>query len=114
MGFYIHVFYLPIYFQAVKGSSPEKSGLDVVPYQASNAGTSLIVGLLVGMVGWYVPFVWFGALAFAIGSSLLYTVGPNSYTATLIVYQFITGVVSNRDDISSAGEYFVLSLLSPV
>ncbi|TPX25788.1 hypothetical protein DIZ76_011245 [Coccidioides immitis] len=112
-----HVFYLPIYFQAVKGSSPEKSGLDVVPYQASNAGTSLIVGLLVGMVGWYVPFVWFGALAFAIGSSLLYTVGPNSYTATLIVYQFITGVgmgasvqipyiaaqvVSNRDDISSA------------
>ncbi|EFW21631.1 conserved hypothetical protein [Coccidioides posadasii str. Silveira] len=51
MGFYIHVFYLPSYFQAVKGSSPEKSGLDGVPYQASNTATSLIVGLLVGLVG---------------------------------------------------------------
>ncbi|WEW58677.1 hypothetical protein PRK78_004145 [Emydomyces testavorans] len=122
MGFYIHVYYLPIYFQTVKGSNPEKSGLDVVAYQASNTGTSLVVGLLVAVIGWYVPFVWFGAVAFVIGSGLLFTVDMDSHTATLVGYQIITGlgkgasvqipyvaaqVVSNKKDMSSTNAIMI-------
>ncbi|KAL1970967.1 hypothetical protein VTN77DRAFT_2801 [Rasamsonia byssochlamydoides] len=122
MGFYVHVYYLPIYFQAVKGSTPGQSGLDLIPYQISNTAASLGVSILVGILGWYVPFVWLGAIAFIVGSGLLYTLKVNSSAATLIGYQIVAGaglggsvqipyiaaqVVSSKRDMSSANAIMI-------
>lgn len=112
-----HVFYLPIYYQAVKGATAESSGVDIIPYQVSNTVGSLIAGIAVAVVGWYVPFIWTGSMAFVIGSGFLFTITATTNKITLIVYQILTGAgfgasvqlpyvaaqaVSNREDISSA------------
>jgi hypothetical protein len=60
MGMYTHIFYLPFYFQAVKGSSAEQSGVRVIPYLVSNAVLSLITGGLTTAFGYYTPFINFG------------------------------------------------------
>lgn len=86
-----HVYYLPIHFQAVKGSTPEQSGLDIIPYQISTTAASLAVSIFVGILGWCVPFVWLGAIVFIVGSGLLYTLEVYSSAATLTGYQIVTG-----------------------
>jgi hypothetical protein len=60
MGMYTHIFYLPFYFQAVKGSTAELSGIRVIPYLVSNAVLSIITGGLVTVIGYYTPFINFG------------------------------------------------------
>jgi hydrogenase/urease accessory protein HupE len=99
--------------------SAERSGLAMLPYQASNTGCTIVVGILIGIVGWYVPFVWAGSTVFAIGCGLLYTLKVDSDTARLVGYQVIAGaglgvafnvpfvaaqVVSGTSDLSSASE----------
>lgn len=83
-----------------------------------------MTGILVGVLGWYVPFIWLGSMVFTIGSGLLYTLNVDSNTATLIDYQILTGVgfgasvqlpyiaaqvVTNKNDMSSASKFFLNS-----
>jgi hypothetical protein len=55
------VYYLPFYFQAIKGTTAEQSGIRCVAYLISNTVASLIFGGIVTFVGYYTPFIWFGA-----------------------------------------------------
>jgi Na+/melibiose symporter-like transporter len=67
---------VPIYFQAVKGSSPAESGLQLLPLMLSLVIFSFITGGIVTWWGYYTPFVIVGAAIFTIGAGLmtLYTV----------------------------------------
>ncbi|KAH8114084.1 MFS general substrate transporter [Phellopilus nigrolimitatus] len=91
MGLYTHVYYLPFYFQAVKGTSAEGSGIRSIPYLVSITISSLICGILITKVGWYVPFVWAGAALFTVGAGLLFTLKVSSSAGTWIGYQLVTG-----------------------
>jgi hypothetical protein len=57
---YSHVFFLPFYFQAVKGLDAEQSGIRTVPYVLSNTIGSIIVAGLTTVVGYYTPFIYLG------------------------------------------------------
>ena len=91
MGLYAHIYYLPFYFQAVKGTSAEGSGIRTIPYLVSNTLAAIIVGGLVSTFGYYVPFTWVGSAIFAVGSGLIYTLKVNSSTGTWIGYQILAG-----------------------
>lgn len=114
-----HTYYLPIYFQAVKGSSAIESGVNVTPYQVSNTIASIVVGFSISSVGWYVPFAWIGLVLFTTGSGLLFTLEVESNTPILIGYQVLTGLglggsvqvpfiaaqaVTDKNDMSSASK----------
>ncbi|KAK2872000.1 hypothetical protein FQN49_002636 [Arthroderma sp. PD_2] len=116
MAFHVHSYFLPIYFQAVKGLTAERSGIQILPYQVINTICSIGAGVLIGVVGWYPPFMWVGTLAFVVGSVLFYKLGVDSGTAVLIGYQIIAGTrvgtainiphiaaqaVSSKKDVSS-------------
>ena len=118
-----HSYYLPIFFQSVKDSDAQRSGLYFLAYQLSNAVASIVSGVLIGIVGWYAPFAWVGSIIFIVGSGLLYTVEVNSTLATLIGFQILTGagvgscgnvpyiatqVVASRSDMSSASKSSLL------
>ncbi|KAI9844054.1 MAG: hypothetical protein M1838_002345 [Thelocarpon superellum] len=91
MGIYTHIFYLPFYFQAVKGTTAEGSGIRSIPYLTSITLSSIAIGGSITALGWYVPFMWAGAAVFTVGCGLLYTLQVDSYAGKWIGYQLLAG-----------------------
>jgi len=91
MGLYTHFFYLPFYFQAVKGTSAEESGIRTIPYLVSLAISSIVIGGTITVVGFYVPFMIFGAVAFTVGAATLYLLHVGTSAKGWIGYQVLTG-----------------------
>lgn len=91
MALYAHIFYLPFYFQAVKGTTAEQSGIRTIPYLVSITLASIVVGGSITLLGPYVPFTWVGSAIFTIGAGLLYSLKPDSSTGTWIGYQIVAG-----------------------
>ncbi|OAP60974.1 hypothetical protein AYL99_05978 [Fonsecaea erecta] len=92
MGLYTHIYFLPFYFQAVKGTTAEGSGIRTIPYLVSITISSIVVGASITTLGPYVPFTWFGSAIFAVGSGMLYSLKVHSSTGTWIGYQILAGV----------------------
>lgn len=91
MGLYTHIYYLPFYFQAVKGTSAEGSGIRTIPYLVSNTISAIIVGGTVTVIGYYVPFTWIGSAIFAVGAGMIYTLKVHSSAGMWIGYQILAG-----------------------
>lgn len=91
MGLYTHIYYLPFYFQAVKGTTAEQSGIRTIPYLISNTIASIGVGGSITYLGPYTPFTWIGSAIFTAGSGLLYTLKANSGAGKWIGYQILAG-----------------------
>ena len=87
-----HVFYLPFYFQAIKGTTAEESGIRTIAYLVSSTLGSIVTGTLITVLGIYAPFTWIGSLLFAIGSGLLYTLTVSSPPRAWIGYQLLAGL----------------------
>lgn len=92
MGLYTHIFYLPFYFQAVKGTTAEGSGIRTIPYLVSITLSSIVVGGSITALGPYVPFNWAGSAIFAIGCGMLYSLKVNSGPAAWIGFQILAGI----------------------
>ena len=86
-----HIYYLPFYFQAVKGTTAEQSGIRTVAYLISNTVSSLINGGLVTALGYYTPFIWLGTALFTVGAGLLHTLKVDSSKGAWIGYQILAG-----------------------
>ncbi|KAI1540145.1 ProP Permease of the major facilitator superfamily [Pyrenophora tritici-repentis] len=92
MALYTHIFYLPFYFQAIKGTTAEQSGIRTIAYLVSITCSSIVIGGLITVVGWYAPFMWFGSAVFAIGAGMLYTLKVGSPSSQWIGYQILSGI----------------------
>ncbi|THZ77797.1 putative major facilitator superfamily transporter [Aureobasidium pullulans] len=92
MGMYTHIFYLPFYFQAVKNTSAEGSGIRCIAYLVSNTIASIIVGGTITVIGYYFFFMWFGAAIFTVGAGMLYTLEVHSPASKWIGYQLLSGI----------------------
>ena len=63
----------------------------MIAYLASLMVSGLVAGSLMMVVGFCIPFLWAGAVIFAVGSGLLTTLNIDSSTATWVGYQFLAG-----------------------
>ncbi|KAI9740060.1 MAG: hypothetical protein M1818_004811 [Claussenomyces sp. TS43310] len=84
-------YYLPIYFQGVKGASPTLSGVYLLPGVLSHLLSAVGSGMLVGRLGYYLPFSISSAILVAIGNGLLSTLSPGTSTGKWIGYQILAG-----------------------
>ncbi|KAI9751495.1 MAG: hypothetical protein M1835_001212 [Candelina submexicana] len=91
MGVYTHIYYLPFYFQAVKGTTAEGSGIRSIPYLVTITIASIIVGGSITTFGWYTPFMWFAAAVFTVGAAMLSTLKVDSSAGLWIGYQILAG-----------------------
>ncbi|KAK7018452.1 DHA14-like major facilitator [Favolaschia claudopus] len=91
-GFMIITFYLPIWFQAIRGVSAVQSGIDGIPMILSLVVASLASGIAITIVGYYVPFMLASSVILTVGCGLLTTLKPDSDHTKWIPYQFIAGV----------------------
>ena len=87
-----HVYYLAFYFQAVKGTTAEGSGIRSIPYLISITLAAMTSGLLVSLLGVYAPFIWAGTAIFTIGCGMLYTLDVGSTLGEWFGYELIAGI----------------------
>ncbi|TIA32205.1 MFS general substrate transporter [Aureobasidium pullulans] len=89
---YIAIFYLPQWFQIVKGVSPTRSGVMYLPLSMSDVASALVVGVLLPYVGLTNPFILTGTTLLAVGSGLLSTLNTSSGGKYWIPYQMLPGM----------------------
>ncbi|TIA82677.1 MFS general substrate transporter [Aureobasidium pullulans] len=89
---YIAIFYLPQWFQIVKGVSPTRSGVMYLPLSISDVASALMVGVLLPYVGLTNPFILTGTTLLAVGSGLLSTLNTSSGGKYWIPYQILPGM----------------------
>ncbi|KAJ5685232.1 hypothetical protein N7536_007851 [Penicillium majusculum] len=90
-GFFLLVYYVPIYFQSVKGSSAMTAGLQVLPFMLATVVSSIMVGALVTTVGYYTPFLISSTAIAAIGTGLITIYDVDISTGKWIGYQIVVG-----------------------
>jgi Na+/melibiose symporter-like transporter len=91
MALYTHIFYLPFYFQAVKGTTAVESGIRTIPYLLSVILASVIVAGTITAIGFYKPFMIIGAAIFTVGAGMVYTLSIDSGAGMWIGYQILAG-----------------------
>ncbi|KAL2215069.1 major facilitator superfamily [Thermoascus aurantiacus ATCC 26904] len=84
-------YYLPIYFQAVKGATPMLSGVYMLPSIISQLFGAVVSGAAVGKLGYYLPWSLGSAMLSAVGNGLLSTLSSSTTTAKWIGYQILLG-----------------------
>ncbi|OJJ48314.1 hypothetical protein ASPZODRAFT_130293 [Penicilliopsis zonata CBS 506.65] len=84
-------YYLPLWFQAVKGASPTMSGVRTLPSMISQAIGSVVAGKFVQVVKRCTPWALFGSALSAIGAGLMSTFYPWTGAGPWIGYQILTG-----------------------
>ncbi|KAI8070333.1 major facilitator superfamily domain-containing protein [Gongronella butleri] len=90
-GFMSFVYFLPIWFQAVKGTTAVQSGIDNLPLILSQTLGSIASGVLISQIGYYVPFMYAAPVFGAIGAGLITTFQVDTPTAKWIGYQILFG-----------------------
>ncbi|CAM1508022.1 Fc.00g048700.m01.CDS01 [Cosmosporella sp. VM-42] len=90
-AFFVMLYYIPMWFQAIKGASAIGSGVRCLPMILGFVIFSFMGGGLTSFFGYYIPFVYLTVILMSIGSGLLTTLKVNSGHAEWIGYQFIFG-----------------------
>ncbi|KAL4735676.1 major facilitator superfamily domain-containing protein [Aspergillus similis] len=85
-------YYVPIYFQAVRDDSALMSGVNFLPYILGQLVAAVIAGVLIGRLGYYLPFAIIGAILIAVGSGLFSMISPTTPTVAWAAYQVILGL----------------------
>ena len=84
-------YYLPTYFQAIRGYSPTKSGILLFPIVIGMLLSMLMQGFGVRAFGYYVPFMLAGSVLMPIFSGLMTTLKVTTAISTVIVYSGFFG-----------------------
>jgi MFS family permease len=90
-SFFVMVYYIPLWFQAIHGTSATHSGIDTLPMMIAVVIASLTAGFLVSTWGYYTPFMY-GLVVFgSIGAGFLTTWTVDTSTGKWIGYQILFG-----------------------
>ncbi|KAK0730372.1 major facilitator superfamily domain-containing protein [Lasiosphaeris hirsuta] len=83
-------FFLPIWFQAIRGDSAIVSGVNMIPYFAVNAFFSLLAGVFVSVIGYVTPPAVIGSAIGTVGLGLLTLLKVDTTTAQWAGYEILT------------------------
>ncbi|PGH30341.1 hypothetical protein GX50_06899 [[Emmonsia] crescens] len=85
-------YYLPTYYQTVRGYSPTKSGYMMSPIIIGATIGSLIHGAGTTAFGYYAPFMLFASIIMPIAAGLITTLKINTGFVQLIIYTAFSGL----------------------
>jgi EmrB/QacA subfamily drug resistance transporter len=92
MGMFGGLVSLPLYLQIVRGATPTKSGLLLLPLTAGIMIASIISGQLISKTGRYKIFPIIGAILMIAGMWLLHTIGVDTPFWRTSVYMAVFGL----------------------
>ncbi|KAF2231042.1 MFS multidrug transporter-like protein [Viridothelium virens] len=90
--FFILLYYLPIYFQAVSGVTAASSGVRNIPLIATSCIFTILSGLIISKTGEFQQLMIVGNILVTVGSGLIYTLDAGSSAGEWIGYQIVIGV----------------------
>lgn len=88
----VMVYYLPIWFQAIKGVDAIKSGIMLLPTILGTVIGSISSGFIISKVGYYAPFFILSAILMPVGAGLLTTLNIDTGAGEWIGYQVLFGL----------------------
>ncbi|CAI7647354.1 unnamed protein product [Penicillium viridicatum] len=91
-GNYIFVYFLPIWFQSIKGSSAVESGIRMLPMMISMVVGSISGGITNSKIGYYTPLAIIGSCIMSVGAGLLTTFQVDTSEGKWIGYQIVYGI----------------------
>ncbi|KAK4550326.1 hypothetical protein LTR36_003293 [Oleoguttula mirabilis] len=84
-------YYLPLYFQAIRGATPILSGVYILPTALALAFTSIGTGVFIKKVGKFLPPMYFGFFMLTLGYGLFVDFDAHTSWTKLIIFQVIAG-----------------------
>ncbi|OQE39277.1 hypothetical protein PENCOP_c007G02408 [Penicillium coprophilum] len=91
-GNYIFVYFLPIWFQSIKGNSAVESGIRLLPMMLSMVVGSIGGGITNSKIGYYTPLAIIGSCIMSVGAGLLSTFQVDTGEGKWIGYQIVYGI----------------------
>ena len=85
-------YYLPLWFQAVKGVTPTQSGVMTLPTMLSMVIASFIAGGSITRFGEYLPFFYLSSIFASVGAGLISTFRVDTSHSAWIGFQVIFGI----------------------
>jgi MFS family permease len=86
------VYFLPIWFQAIKHVSAVKSGIMSLPFVLGLVIMGILAGVLTRKIGYYTPWMIASSILTPIGAGLISTFTPQTNHAAWIGYQALFGM----------------------
>lgn len=84
-------FFLPLFFQAVTGASPLRSGILILPLVVMASLLGMVSGFYIHKTGQYVGLIWTGTVLLTIGTGLFILFDADSSVGLLVGLQFVGG-----------------------
>ncbi|KAL0942291.1 efflux pump [Colletotrichum truncatum] len=84
-------YYMPIYFQAVKGVSALMSGIYLLSGILPQLVMAILSGALIGKTGYYLPWALVSSAIMLVGAGLTTTLTVQATVAQWVMYQFVAG-----------------------
>ncbi|PUU82519.1 major facilitator superfamily domain-containing protein [Tuber borchii] len=85
-------YFLPLYFQAVRGATALMAGVYVLPYVMVLSGFSALGGVVIAKTGRYQEVVWAAVAAMTLGAGLIIDLDRTSGWDKIVIYQIIGGM----------------------
>ncbi|KAK4229590.1 major facilitator superfamily domain-containing protein [Podospora fimiseda] len=86
------LYYLPIYFQSIKNTSPIQSGVNNLPMVLAASIFTLVSGVVVMKTGYAMPVLVSGSAITTVALGLIYTFDIDTPSSKWIGYQILVGV----------------------
>ncbi|ORY52686.1 MFS general substrate transporter [Rhizoclosmatium globosum] len=91
-AFFILVFYVPLWFQIVLGSSATDAGVHTLPLMMGMVVSSIGSGAAASITGYFYPYLPVGAVMTALGSGLIVSMDENAAVWKQVIYLLICGL----------------------
>lgn len=91
-AFFSLLYYIPIYFQAIRNVKAAESGIRNLALILACSIFTITSGGLITMTGYFVPLLIAGGALTTVGAGLIFTLGLNSPSSMWIGYQILAGI----------------------
>ncbi|KAI9686082.1 MAG: hypothetical protein M1822_004065 [Bathelium mastoideum] len=88
---FLPIYFIPLYFQYVRGDSPLKAGVYLLPFIFFMVATVMICGSVVSKTGRWMPWFFYGGALVLIGGALMHTIDERSTAAKVYGYSILIG-----------------------
>jgi len=85
-------YYLPLFFQAVMGSSPSYSGVLILPITLTQSTVGIITGIIIHRTGRYNELLLVGVVLLTLGCGLYVNLSPSSSLGEIVSFELIAGI----------------------
>ncbi|MCJ1226433.1 hypothetical protein MMC12_003085 [Toensbergia leucococca] len=86
------LYYLPLYYEAVKGQSPILAGVSMFPETFTVAPAAMVAGFIITFTGRYRWAIWAGWTLTTVGTGLLYLLDVHTSTVEWIFLNLVSGL----------------------